>query len=309
MKRVLAALGLALVALLVLPPLWFALFPGAPPPGLPAAGKRVEVAPGRSVNVLDAGQGPAVVLVHGLPGSAYDWEPTRRALLDLGFRVVAYDRLGYGHSDARPPGEVRVDDNARELLALLEALDLRDATLVGWSYGGGTSLVAARQDSSRIGRVVFVGSVGPGIETRDAPPPWLVDFINGPVLSWVSAVPPVAQRVREGMVGAAFAPEPVAPAYSALSDANLDAPNTLDTMRREGRDLGGEVDLDPAALALPILVVQGEGDQLVPLVVAENLHAGAQDSTLLVVPGGGHMLPVTRGPWLAERIASFAQAP
>ncbi|MCH2174041.1 alpha/beta hydrolase [Myxococcota bacterium] len=309
MKRILVVLGLALVALLVLPPLWFSLFPGAPPLELPLAGKRVELAPGRSVNVLDAGEGPPIVLVHGMPGSAYDWEPTRSALLGAGFRVIAYDRMGYGHSDAREPGDVRVDDNARELLALLEGLDVQDATLVGWSYGGGTSLVAARLDPSRIRGLVLVGSVGPGIEARGAPPVWLIDFINGPVLSWISAVPPVAQRVRETMVRTAFAPEPVSPGYSALSDANLEAPNTLDTLRREGRDLEGRVDLDPSALALPILVIQGDGDQLVPLVVAENLHARARDSELRVVPSGGHMLPVTRGPWLAERIANFSQAP
>src|SRR5688572_18559094 len=135
MRRVGLGVFLVLLAALALPPLWFRLFRD-PPPELPAPGQRVVFASGIGVNVVEEGAGPAVVLVHGLPGSAYDWRPTSAALAARGRRAIAYDRVGYGWSDARPDGAFSVASNAGELLALLEALGLEGVTLVGWSYGG-----------------------------------------------------------------------------------------------------------------------------------------------------------------------------
>ena len=195
MRRFLLFFCVLLVALLVLPPLWYAVLP-ASHPELPPAGRRVEVSAGLGVNVIEQGAGPAVVLVHGHPGCAYDWEPFMEALAARGLRAIAYDRVGYGRSDARPRGRVTVETNARELLGLLAALDLRDVTLVGASYGGATSIVAAKRDPSRLARLVLVGSVAPGIEARDALPGPLMELLAGPVLSWISRVPPVGRRLR-----------------------------------------------------------------------------------------------------------------
>ena len=72
MRRVLLFVVLLLAAGLALPPLWYAAFP-EPVPELPPAGRRVEVAPGTSVNVIETGAGRPAVLVHGHPGSARDW--------------------------------------------------------------------------------------------------------------------------------------------------------------------------------------------------------------------------------------------
>jgi pimeloyl-ACP methyl ester carboxylesterase len=308
LNRILVVLAALALGALALPPLWYAVF-RPPPPELPPEGRRVEVAPGLAVNVLEAGTGPPVLLVHGHPGSAYDWQPTFDALARLGHRVIAYDRVGYGRSDGRPPGRVRVATNADELLGLLDALDLRDATLVGWSYGGATSIVAARRDPSRVGRLVLVGSVGPGIEMRGGPPELVLDFLTGPVLSWVERVPPVARRLRLATTGAAFHPAPVPDWYLNLLAANFARPHTLQAFRSEGRDLGGEADLDPSAIALPILVIQGADDRLVPFAVAEAIHARAEDSELRTIPDAGHMLPVTHAPLLASAIDAFGARP
>jgi pimeloyl-ACP methyl ester carboxylesterase len=308
LKRILVVLAALVLAALALPPLWYAVFRPAPPE-LPPAGRRVEVAPGLAVNVLEAGTGPPVLLVHGHPGSAYDWQPTFDALALLGHRVVAYDRVGYGRSDGRAPGRVRVETNAGELLGLLDALDLRDVTVVGWSYGGATSIVASRRDPSRIGRLVLVGSVGPGIEGRGGPPELVVDFLVGPVLSWVERVPPVARRIRLAMTGVAFHPAPVPDWYLTLLAANFARPHTLEAFRSEGHDLGGDADLDPSAIALPILVIHGADDRLVPLAVGEAIHARAKGSELRTIPDAGHMLPVTHAPLLASAIDTFAARP
>ncbi len=304
-RRALLVVAAALAAALALPPLWYAVFP-EPAPELPPAGRRVEVAPGVGVNVLDSGSaGPPIVLVHGHPGSAYDWAPLARELAARGHRVIAYDRVGYGRSDARTNGAWTVESNARELRGLLDAEDLRDVVLVGWSYGGGTAIVATREDPSRVSHLVLVGSVGAGVEDRDAPPPLVMEFMAAFGLPWLARVPPLDRRVRAAFIGVAFAPEPVSEGAPDLMAANFARPHTLESFRSEGRDLGGEADLDPGAIERPILVVHGDGDRLVPLAVAEGLHRQARERELWVVPGGGHALPVTRARELAERIVAF----
>ena len=308
LRVILAALRVVILAIataLVVPPVWYAAFP-EPAPELPPAGRRVEVAPGVGVNVLEEGAGRPIVLVHGHPGCAYDWSASMHALAGRGYRVLAYDRVGYGRSDGRANGPYTVDANADELLALLAAEDLHDAVVVGWSYGGGTALVAARKDPARFARLVLVGSVGPGIETRDAPPRLIVEFMAGPGLSWLARVPPLSRRLRAALTAAAFAPDPIAAGYLTQLDANFGRPHTLDTFRSEGRDLGGEVDLDPSPIELPMLIVQGDQDRLVPLRVGEELHRRARHAELWVVPRGSHMLPITHAAALAERISAFA---
>lgn len=307
-KRILVTLAIVAAAALALPPLWFSIFP-APVPEMPPPGRRVEVRPGVGVNVIEAGEGPAVVLVHGHPGSAYDWSAVARELAARGHRAIAYDRVGYGHSDARPDGDFTVAANADELLGLLAAEDLRDVTLVGWSYGGGTAIAAARKDPSRIARLVLVGSVGPGIENRQGPPAIVVELLAGPVLGWLARVPPLASRVRAMITAAAFDPEPIAPGYPQQLDANFGRPATGASFRSEGRDLDGRADLDPGGLDLPILVIHGDGDLLVPPSVGEEIHRRAKRADLWVVRGGGHMLPITRPRDLAERMADFAAPP
>src|SRR5688500_4101468 len=129
-RRILLALLLLVFAAIALPPLWFRLF-REPAPELPPPGRRVALASGVGVNVLEEGAGPPVVLVHGLPGTAYEWRETSAALAERGRRAIAYDRVGYGWSDPRPDAAFSVESNAAELLGLLEALGLDDVTVVG----------------------------------------------------------------------------------------------------------------------------------------------------------------------------------
>ena len=112
-------------------PLWYTAFP-YPAPDLPPPGRLVEVEPGVHVNVIEEGSGPPVVLVHGHPATAYDWQPLMHELAARGRRAIAYDRVGYGRSDGRTNGAYTVAANADELLGLLKALQLEH---VGWSAG------------------------------------------------------------------------------------------------------------------------------------------------------------------------------
>ena len=304
MRRFLTVLVLLLVAALALPPVYFRIFPVDPIP-LPAPGQRIAVRNGIAVNAVVKGDGPPVVLVHGLPGSAYDWAPQSDALAARGFRVYAYDRVGYGHSDPRPDGDYSVAANALDLLGLLESQDLRDATVVGWSYGGPISIEAAGRDASRIGRLVLVGSGGP-IDDSKRPPDGGDLFYSEPVLAWLAAVPPVGRSVQKLLSEQAFSDAPQPGWWLPLVAANFGAPHTRNSYRQEGQRVAeGDMSIDPLTVGVPILLIHGDDDRMVPLAVAQWIESHARRAELVVVEGGSHMLPVTHAEPLADRIAGF----
>ncbi len=304
MRKLLLALVLLLGAAIALPPLYYAAF--TPPlPELPPAGRRIPVSDGVSVNAIERGAGPAVVLVHGLPGCAYDWAPLADALAARGMHAIAYDRVGYGYSDARSDGEYTVEANARELVALLASEGLRDATLVGWSYGGPVAISAATLDASRIGRLVLLGSGGPSDEPLE--PPALVRFFSKrPVARWIGAVPPVAHALQAAVTRAAFSDAAQPAWWLPQVQANFGMPATRVTYWMEGAALASPGAFDPAAAKRPILLIHGDDDRLAPLAISEWIQRHAPGSELVVVPGGSHMLLITHVDLVADRIAAFA---
>jgi pimeloyl-ACP methyl ester carboxylesterase len=305
MRRLVLALTLVVLAAVALPPLWFTLF-REPLPELPPPGRRVALASGVGVNVVEQGGGAPVVLVHGLPGSAYDWRETSAALAARGLRAIAYDRVGYGWSDPRADGAFSFDSNARDLIDLLAALDLRDVTTVGWSYGGGTAMVAARRDASRMARLVLVGSAGPGLE-KTQPPPALARLVfSPPVLTWLHAVPPLARAAQAEASRQAFSAGPEPAWWRPSLAANFARPHTATSWRSEGAAMAGAPQPDPTGLALPVLVVHGDDDRLVPAEVGRELARRAPNARLVLVAGGSHMLPVTHADLLADEILAAA---
>jgi pimeloyl-ACP methyl ester carboxylesterase len=220
-----------------------------------------------------------------------------------GFRAIAYDRVGYGRSDPRGDGDYTFAANARELLALLEALALRDAVVVGWSYGGGTAIVAAQQDASRIAQLVLVGSVGPGLPTGGGGVEAVL--FSRPVLAWVGAVPPVARAVQTAMSAEAFSGKAMPDWWGPSLAANLARGATRETMREEGAAYAAQPVPDPTGLARPVLVVHGDDDRLVPVAIGQELARRAPTSRLVLVPAGSHMLPITHAPLLADELAAL----
>jgi pimeloyl-ACP methyl ester carboxylesterase len=303
MRRALwLAFGL-LAAAIALPPLWFRLFP-ASSPALVAPDELATLPGGLRMHYIERGAGPAVVLVHGLPGQASEWRATTERLAGHGRRVVALDRLGYGHSDARRDEDFTYAGNARNLLDLLAVLELEDATVVGWSYGGGVALAAARADASRIGRLVLVGSVGPS--GRGSGPPAIARAIARVFLPWARTVPPVGRRVIQAISERAFSGQAEPDWWLPGVTANLRQPKTLTAYQAEGAGIGAQAAPDSAGLALPILVIHGDDDRLAPVEMGRALARNNPGAELLEVAGGSHMLPVTHAALLADRIAGFS---
>jgi pimeloyl-ACP methyl ester carboxylesterase len=307
MRKAIGTLIVLICAGIILPPAYFALVGGPGTAELPPPGQMIHLPGGAQLNVLDSGQGPVIVLVHGLPGCAYDWTPLPERLAARGRRVIAYDRVGYGYSSPRgPESDYTYDHNARELLELLEILDLSDATLVGWSYGGGVVIRAGLRGSERVRRLVLLGSVGPAIEIPEPGAAQRVLF-SRPVLAWVSMIPPLSRAVARAAGAEVFSDQPMPGWWVPQLRANLARPGTTDTWLEETEKLTID-DTDPGPLDLPVLVINGDDDRSVPMEVAEDLYQRAQpDAKLLRVAGGSHMLPITHPDLLAQHLFEFTE--
>jgi pimeloyl-ACP methyl ester carboxylesterase len=118
----------------------------------------------------DWGHGQPVVLIHGWPLSHEMWEYQVNDLVDAGFRVIAYDRRGFGKS-SKPHEGYDYDTLTDDLKAVLEDLDLQDVTLVGFSMGGGEVVrYFSRYGGERVSRAVLIGAVTPYLlQTDDNP--------------------------------------------------------------------------------------------------------------------------------------------
>ena len=118
----------------------------------------------------DHGSGQPVVLIHGYPLDGTSWEKQSAVLLEAGKRVITYDRRGFGKSD-KPTSGHDFDSYAADLSALVSALDLQDAVLVGFSMGTGEVVrYLSRYGSHRVAKAVFIGALQPFLlKTEDNP--------------------------------------------------------------------------------------------------------------------------------------------
>jgi pimeloyl-ACP methyl ester carboxylesterase len=307
MRRLVLGFLLFVTAAVSLPVLWFALFP-EPEPALPAQGITSTLTLGGNVvNVVRAGEGPPVVLVHGLPGSAYDWRVLSAALSARGRLVLAYDRAGYGYSQPAVTGAYTLERNAEDLVKLLELFQLRDATVVGWSYGGAVAIRAAQKDHSRMARLVLIASVGPGAK-EIAPPAVTSLFLSDPVLAWLRLVPPVARGVIASESEQAFSGQSQPSWWQSDVAANFARPTTALAYRAELASFAAEKPPLPVDLGVPVVVIHGDQDRMVPIGIGRQLAASA-GVPLIEIAGGSHMLPVTHAERLADAIAPRSPSP
>ena len=118
----------------------------------------------------DHGEGQAVVLIHGYPLDGHSWEKQARALLDNGYRVIAYDRRGFGRS-SQPTTGYDFDTFAADLKAVLDTLDLTDVVLVGFSMGTGeVGRYLGAYGSGRVAKAAFLASLEPYLLQADDNP-------------------------------------------------------------------------------------------------------------------------------------------
>ena len=248
---------------------------------------------GRAVGYAEAGSGQLLVLIHGMAGTAENW---RSVIEPLGLRhtVIAPDFPGHGLS-APGGGDYSLGSLASGLRDLLLTLGHERATLVGHSLGGGVAMQFTYQFPEMVERLVLVSSGGlgpdvspilraaalPGADLFISPPP---ASVGGSVRCWAGA------SGRLGVRPSADVAE-VARGYASLSDPER-RKAFLATLRSvvgtEGQRVAA-LDRLYLAEALPLLIVWGERDPIIPVDHAEQAHRELASSRLEVFEGVGHM--------------------
>jgi pimeloyl-ACP methyl ester carboxylesterase len=214
----------------------------------------------------DYGQGRPVVLIHGWPLSKDMWEYQVDDLVNAGLRVIKYDRRGFGKSD-KPWNGYDYDTFAQDLKAIMDALDLQDAVLVGFSMGGGEVVrYLSRYGSDRVSRVVLVSSVVPFmLKTPDNP-----DGVDESVFADIIAG---LKKDRIGFLddfgkmffGVNFIKHPVSTPlleyYRSLASAALPRATVQCVMAFGHTDFRSDVQ----AVTVPTLLIHGNADKIVPI--------------------------------------------
>lgn len=275
-------------------------------PAEPARTGTVVHVDGTSVRVIDRpGRGTAVVLLHGLPGTAEDFGGVTRRL--AGRRTIAIDRPGYGYSSE---GYVPLARQAEVVHRLLHRLGVRHAIVVGHSYGGTLALELAERHPADVAGLVLANTAATGFRLGDLERARgrLVELLNAPGIRTLAGATFSQALFRAAGGGAdrrAFEPAPVDPAHRERLLALNMTPGDLEAMTGETRALGSavrRVDLRLATIRRPAVVVQADRDGLVQPRHGRRLAAALPDARLVTVPGG-HMTPITHPAVIAAAIA------
>ncbi|MGV0791708.1 alpha/beta fold hydrolase [Mycolicibacterium sp. XJ1819] len=266
---------------------------------------------GVEIFVRDWGSGQPVVFSHGWPLSADDWDTQMLFFVERGYRVIAHDRRGHGRSTQVGYGH-DMDHYADDLAAVVEQLDLRDAVHVGHSTGGGEVVrYLARHGQGRAAKAVLISAVPPLMVKTDANPggqPKEVfdDFqaqlaanrsefyravASGPFYGYnrpgVEPSEAVIQNWwRQGMMGAAKAHYDGIVAFSQTDFTE-----------------------DLQAISIPVLVMHGDDDQVVPYDNAGPRSAALlSDGSLKTYPGYPHGMPTTHADTINADLLEFIRS-
>jgi non-heme chloroperoxidase len=262
------------------------------------------------VHVDDAGgTGRPVVLIHGWPLSGEAWEPQVQVLANAGYRVIAYDRRGFGRSD-KPRGGYDYDTLAEDLKGLLEELELTDVTLVGFSMGGGeVARYIGQYGEDRLHSVVFAAAVPPYLAKSDDNP-------EGPLTE------ELAQEMESGLKADrhSFFDQFTTQFFSVGDDLKVSEAQRQDAIRlceqsdekaaQECMQAFATADFrqDLAKVTVPTLVLHGDGDGIVPFEGSgARTHVAIAHSQLVVVPGAPHGVNVSHAQQFNAALLDFLQ--
>ena len=255
----------------------------------------------------DYGSGQPVILIHGWPLSHKMWEYQVPALIGAGFRVVAYDRRGFGES-GEPWTGYDYDTMADDLQALLETQDLTDAVLVGFSMGGGeVARYLGKHGSERIAKAMLVSAVTPYMLKTEDNPEGVEQSVFDEMKKGVKS-----DRIKfladfgKQFVNADKDPDAVsddALHYNKMIAAFASPKATLDCI-----DAFAATDFrsDLESIDVPVLLIHGDADQIVPLEVsAKRAHDIISESRLEVIEGAPHGLNYTHTEELNKLMLGF----
>jgi non-heme chloroperoxidase len=262
------------------------------------------------IHYEDHGTGQPVVLIHGYPLSGRAWDKQVPVLLDAGHRVITYDRRGFGQS-SQPTSGYDYDTFAADLNTLLEQLDLRDAVLAGHSMGTGeVTRYLSRYGSDRVAKGVLVSPI----------PPYLLQAPDNPDGVPASLFDGFAQAARadnpawmkgfldnfyniDTLRGTLISDQAWQASWNlAVTASATAAVACISTWTTDFRD-------DLPKIDVPILVIQGDADQVLPLdKTGQRLPALIKDARLTVVEGGPHAIPWTHAAQVNTALVDFIRS-
>ena len=279
------------------------------PHGERAGADFVTAKDGTRIFFKDWGSGKPVVLSHGWPLDADAWDAQMLFLVMKGYRVIAHDRRGAGRSGQSASGN-DVDTFADDLATVIDALDLKEATLVGHSMGGGeVARYIGRHGTARVAKAVLISAVVP-LMLQSASNP---DGLPGAAFD----------GIRSNLAGnRSVFYKNLAMAFYGFNRPNAKVEQgTIDEFWREG--MAGsilaqyqtvqqfEVDYteDLKKFNFPTLILHGDDDQLVPIKVSAQMTAKiVKQSTLKVYPGAPHGMCTTYADQVNADLLAFLQS-
>lgn len=260
---------------------------------------RLIMAGGIRQHVIEQGNGPPLVMVHGAYGFAEDFAASLMPQTAERFRSIAIDRPGHGYSDAgQTEDSATPDGQARYLRSALDSLDVEKPILLGFSYGGAVALSYALQYPDRVAALVLINPATHPWRRVPALPFGLADApLIGPVLKY-TVVTPVGTLLKDSAVESVYAPEPVPEAFGRTPVALGLRPDDYAATAREVRALDSflrEQAPRYSTLRLPVVIVVNDGDRSVSSRIhGRALAAAVAGAELVVTDGGGHPLHFSR---------------
>ena len=270
----------------------------------------IKTKDGTEIFYKDWGTGKTVVFSHGWPLNADAWDAQMLFLVQKGYRVVAHDRRGHGRSGQPGKGN-DMDTYADDLAAVLDALDVKDAMLVGHSTGGGeVTRYIGRHGTGRVSKAVLIGAVPPLMVKTEANPGGLPkDVFDG---------------IRAGVAAdrSQFYKDLAMPFFGYNRDNAKKSQGVIDSFWAQGM-LGGivgqyacirefsEVDYteDLKKFDVPTLILHGDDDQIVPIDAAGRQSAKlVKNATLKVYPGGAHGMCVVEAEKVNADLLAFVSS-
>ncbi|MDF9451501.1 alpha/beta fold hydrolase [Bacillus toyonensis] len=256
----------------------------------------------------DHGIGKPVVLIHGWPLSGRSWEYQVPALVEAGYRVITYDRRGFGKS-SQPWEGYEYDTFTSDLHQLLEHLELQNVTLVGFSMGGGeVARYIGKHGTNRVEKAVFAGAVPPYLYRSVNHPEGVFDdvaiqeFENGVKSDRLAFL----DEFTKGFFAAGDRTDLVSEPFRLYNRdiaAGASPKGTLDCIAAFSKtDFRGDL----AKVNIPTLVIHGDSDATVPYEYSGKLtHEAIPNSKVALIKGGPHGLNATHAKEFNEALLLF----
>jgi non-heme chloroperoxidase len=271
----------------------------------------ITTSDGVEIFFKDWGSGKPIVFSHGWPLSSDDWDNQMLFFLSHGYRVIAHDRRGHGRSSQIGDGH-DMDHYADDLAAVTEHLDLRDAIHVGHSTGGGEVVrYIARHGESRVAKAVLVSSVPPLMVQTEANPGGLPKSVFDGFQARVATNRSIFYRELASGPFYGFNRPGVEPSEAIIQNWWRQGMTGGAKAHYDGIVAFSQTDFteDLTQITVPVLVMHGDDDQIVPYVDSGPLSAKlVQNGTLKTYAGFPHGMPTTQADTINADLLAFVQS-